>query len=153
MLLTSAGGIISLLDESEPELQIYALKRLNDDTIIRQFWAEIADVLEQIEILHENTEFEARELAALVASKVYFNLGSYDDSLNFALAAGEMFDVSERSEYVQMMITNCIDQYSKQRQKSELPDDRLENMVNRMFHKVSVRQPSVSRCMVVYVFL
>ena len=47
-----------------------------------------------------------------------------------------MFDVSERSEYVQMMITKCIDQYSKQRQQGHLPDKRLENMVNRMFHKV-----------------
>ena len=136
MLLTSAGGIISLLEETEPELQIYALKRLNDDTIIRQFWAEIADVLEQIEILHEDATFKARNLAALVASKVYFNLGSYDDSLNFALAAGDIFDVSERSEYVQMMIRNCIDQYTKQCQKGEVPDIRLENMVNRMFHKV-----------------
>lgn len=71
-----------------------------------------------------------------MASKVYFNLGAYEDSLNFALAAGEMFDVSERSEYVQMMITKCIDQYSKQRQQGNLPDKRLENMVNRMFHKV-----------------
>ena len=47
-----------------------------------------------------------------------------------------MFDVSERSEYVQTMITNCIDQYSKQRQQAVAPDTRLENMVNRMFHKV-----------------
>jgi len=136
MVLTSAGGILSLLQEDEPELQIYALKRLNEDQIIRQFWAEIADALEQIEILHEDTAFKARTLAALVASKVYFNLGAYEDSLNFALAAGEMFDVSERSEYVQMMITKCIDQYSKQRQQGHLPDKRLENMVNRMFHKV-----------------
>jgi len=50
-------------------------------------------------------------LAALVASKVYFNLGSFEDSLNFALEAGDMFDVSERSEFVQMIINHCIDQY------------------------------------------
>jgi hypothetical protein len=84
-VLTSAGGIISLLDEKEPELQIYALQRLNDDSVIRQFWAEIADSLEPIEILYEDESFAARKLAALVASKVYFNLGSYKDSLNFAL--------------------------------------------------------------------
>ena len=60
MVLTSAGGILSLLQEDEPELQIYALKRLNEDQIIRQFWAEIADALEQIEILHEDTAFKVR---------------------------------------------------------------------------------------------
>jgi 26S proteasome regulatory subunit N2 len=115
-------------------------RRLNDDAIIRQFWAEIADVLDQIEILHEDANFPSRNLAALVASKVYFNLESYEVSLNFALAAGDMFDVTERSEYVQMMINNAITQYSKQRQEGVIPDVRLDNMVNRMFQKVYKKQ-------------
>ena len=110
-VLSSAGGIISLLDENQVELQVYALNRLNEDSIIRQFWAEIADSLEQIEILHEDKNFAARNLAALVASKVYFNLGAFEDSLNFALEAGDMFDVNERSEFVQMIINHCIDKY------------------------------------------
>ena len=37
---------------------------------------------------------DVRELAALVASKVYYHLGSYEDSLNYALGAGHLFDVS-----------------------------------------------------------
>ena len=57
-VLTSAGGIISLLDEGQEELKIYALNRLNEEAIIRQFWAEIADALEQIEILHEDKTFK-----------------------------------------------------------------------------------------------
>ena len=57
-VLTSAGGIISLLDEGQEELKVYALNRLNEESIIRQFWAEIADALEQIEILHEDKTFK-----------------------------------------------------------------------------------------------
>jgi hypothetical protein len=37
--LTSAQGFISLLQEDEAELQVYALKKLND--VVDQFWAEI----------------------------------------------------------------------------------------------------------------
>lgn len=44
------------------------------------------------------------ELAALVASKVYYHLGSFSDSLQYALGAGNLFDVNGRSEYVDTII-------------------------------------------------
>jgi len=47
-------------------------------------------------------------LAALVASKVYYHLGEYDDSLNFALGAGNRFDVSSRTEYVETILCNFL---------------------------------------------
>jgi 26S proteasome regulatory subunit N2 len=39
--LTSAAGLIGLLDEPDQQLRSYALQKL-DDTV-DQFWAEIAD--------------------------------------------------------------------------------------------------------------
>jgi 26S proteasome regulatory subunit N2 len=75
--LTSAAGVISLLDENSEELQIYALKKLN--TIVDQFWAEISDSVSKIEVLYENEQFKYRNLAALVASKVYYHLGEFDE--------------------------------------------------------------------------
>ena len=55
------------------------------------------------------------ELAALVASKVYYHLGSFSDSLQYALGAGNLFDVNSRTEYVdtiigefQVFVTNNI---------------------------------------------
>ena len=71
----------------------------------------------------------------MVAAKVYFNLGAFDDSLTFALEAGSIFDVSERSEFVQKIINHCIDQYSGDMQAKKQPDARLEALVNRMFEK------------------
>lgn len=56
------------------------------------------------EILHEDKSFSHHELAALVASKVYYHLGSFEDSLTYALGAGNLFDVNSRTEYVDTTI-------------------------------------------------
>lgn len=56
------------------------------------------------EILHEDKNFNQHELAALVASKVYYHLGSFEDSLTYALGAGDLFDVNSRTEYVDTII-------------------------------------------------
>ena len=56
------------------------------------------------EILFERKDFIERELAALVASKVYYHLGAFDESLTFALGAGQKLDVNGSSEYVETII-------------------------------------------------
>jgi 26S proteasome regulatory subunit N2 len=43
-------------------------------------------------------------LAALVASKVYYHLGEYQESLTFALGAGALFDLNLKTEYVETLI-------------------------------------------------
>ncbi|ORX85159.1 26S proteasome regulatory complex, non-ATPase subcomplex, Rpn2/Psmd1 subunit, partial [Basidiobolus meristosporus CBS 931.73] len=125
-------GVISLLDETE-ELQVYALRKL--DTIVDQFWAEIADAVSKIEILFEDEDFKYRQLAALVASKVYYHLGEFDDSLTFALGAGDLFDISSKTQYVETIIAKCIDKYITLRvQQHDDPsnpveiDPRLQNV-------------------------
>ncbi|GAB6018898.1 26S proteasome non-ATPase regulatory subunit 1 [Chamberlinius hualienensis] len=138
MNITSAGGILSLLNEDEAELKIYALKKLN--VIVDEFWAEISEAIEKIEVLYENPEFRYKELAALVASKVYYHLGSYEDSLTYALGAGDLFDINSTSEYVETIIAKCIDYYTKQKvhnleaklEDQKPIDPRLEAIVNRM---------------------
>lgn len=46
MLSTTAGSLLSLLDEEEPELQFYALGRLNE--LVDVCWAEISDAIEKM---------------------------------------------------------------------------------------------------------
>ncbi|XP_033208958.1 26S proteasome non-ATPase regulatory subunit 1 isoform X1 [Belonocnema kinseyi] len=142
MNITSAAGIISLLEEPMPELKVFALNKL--DMIVDEFWPEISEAIEKIEILHEDKSFNQHELAALVASKVYYHLGSFEDSLTYALGAGELFDVNARNEYVDTTIAKCIDFYTQQRvleAEGKLPvgnkgiDPRLEGIVNRMFQR------------------
>lgn len=74
--LTSASGILSLLEEDKYELKTYALEKLN--VIVDDFWAEISEIIDKIEVLYEDEAFNNRKLASLVASKVYYHLGSFE---------------------------------------------------------------------------
>ena len=56
------------------------------------------------ESLYEDESFKHRELAALVSSKVYYHLGSLDNALTYALGAGRLFDVNDKTEYVETII-------------------------------------------------
>jgi 26S proteasome regulatory subunit N2 len=56
------------------------------------------------EALCEDESFSERELAALVASKVYYQLGEYNESMIFALAAGPLFNLDEPGEYEDTII-------------------------------------------------
>ena len=148
-ITSTAAGVIALLNEPEPEVKIFALNKLN--IIVDVFWAEISEAVGTIEMLYEETTFKHRNMAALVASKVYYHLGSFEDSLTFALGADHLFDVNDTSEYVQTIISKCIDHYIKLRvQQAEQDlagdrgdsaaslieiDPRLEAVVNRMFQR------------------
>ena len=107
--------------------------------------------------MYEDEKFPSRELAALVASKVYYHLGEFDDSVTFALGAGKLFDIesADRSEYVDTIIckfqqistltlflAKCIDKYALLRvQEYENPsagvviDARLKDVTERMFKR------------------
>lgn len=139
MKITSAGGIISLLEDKRREIHVFALEKLNN--IVDEFWAEISEAIGKIEVLYENEDFSHRQLAALVASKVYYHLGSYEDSLTYALGAGDLFDVNHQSEYVETIISKCIDCYIRLKVEDDNDDEtanidkRLVTIVNRMFQR------------------
>jgi len=150
-MLTSAGGILALLQDnpdvkqgssSDEEIKLkvqltqFALRKL--DLIVDEFWAEISDSIQTIEVVYEDKMYpnEIRQLAALVASKVYYHLGSYEDSLSYALGAGPLFDVTHGSQYVETIIAKCIDSYTARRnEEGSTIDSRLEAIVNRMFDR------------------
>lgn len=138
--MTIPAGIISLLDEPIADLKVFALKKL--DGIVDEFWPEISEAIEKIEILHEDKSFAEHNLAALVASKVYYHLGSFEDALTYALGADNLFDVNNRNEYVDTIIAKCIDFYVQLRvDMVENPtacrviDPRLEAIVNKMIQR------------------
>ncbi|KAI3626445.1 hypothetical protein CBS9595_001806 [Malassezia furfur] len=132
--LTSVAGITALLQEKDPKLQAYALRKL--ESLVDGFWAELADSVPRIEELYEDESFADRAVAALVASKVYFYLGEFDDSLNFALGAGALFDVDRRDEYVETVVSKAIDSYIAQRSAAQADvDPRLESIVNNMLER------------------
>lgn len=142
-VVSSAIGVLSLLEEQENQLRIAALERLNE--VVDQFWHEIADYLPDIESMLEDETFPNRQLAALVASKVFYHLEEYDDALKMALGAGQLFDLSQRTEYVEKIVAVALDKYITERtenfeaeikQKEQVPIDKaLEELVGRMFDR------------------
>ncbi|POR39068.1 26S proteasome regulatory subunit rpn2, partial [Tolypocladium paradoxum] len=107
--LVSATGVLAFLADEEPELKVFALQMLNDD--IDTVWTEVAGALSQIEALYEDESFPERQLAALVLAKVYYHLQAYNDSMVFALAAGDLFKLDAPSEFEETIISKCVDQY------------------------------------------
>ncbi|KAI1098391.1 26S proteasome regulatory complex, non-ATPase subcomplex, Rpn2/Psmd1 subunit [Jackrogersella minutella] len=107
--LVTATGVLAFLADEEPELKVFALQTLNDD--IDTVWFEVASALGQIEALYEDDSFPERKLAALVLAKVYYHLQAYDESMFFALAAGELFKLDNPGEFEETIISKCVDHY------------------------------------------
>ncbi|KAL4241663.1 26S proteasome regulatory subunit RPN2 [Abortiporus biennis] len=142
---TSAAGVLALLAEPEPVLKEYALKTLN--ALVPQFWAEISEHIELIESLYEaeGLSQDARDAAALLASKVYYYLGEYDEALSFALSAGNAFVSEERApgfeEYVETVVSKAIDRYVAEsaaegvilEAKSDKTDPKLQSIIEGIF--------------------
>lgn len=116
------------------------------------------------ESLYESEELpqEAHDQAALLASKVYYYLGEYDEALSFALGAGSAFETDSRTpgteEYVEtvvctcgqacnrVLLTNCwgfvakaIDRYIKGRTTEQAGegkiDPRLQGIIEGIFRR------------------
>ncbi|KDO61161.1 hypothetical protein CISIN_1g001859mg [Citrus sinensis] len=139
-MVSSAGGLLAMLNESHPSLKLHALSNLN--SFVDQFWPEISTSVPII--LYEDEEFDQhqRQLAALLVSKVFYYLGELNDSLSYALGAGSLFDVSEDSDYVHTLLAKAIDEYASIKSKAAESNDeaanvdpRLEAIVERMLDK------------------
>jgi 26S proteasome regulatory subunit N2 len=63
------------------------------------------------EALYEDDTFPERELAAIVASKVYYHLQEYNESMAFALGAGKYLKLSQAGEFEDTIISKCVDTF------------------------------------------
>ncbi|SCU91574.1 LADA_0F10770g1_1 [Lachancea dasiensis] len=111
MSVATAAPLLALLKEDDQVAQTYALESING--VVDQLWSEISNEITQIEALYDDNSFKSRKLAALVAAKVYYNLGEYESAVKFALAADEHFDVNERSQFVETIVSHSIDMYMR----------------------------------------
>ena len=107
--LTSAAGVVGFLAEPDTDLKVFALRQL--DAQIDWLWTEVAGAVGEIEALYEDETFPERELAALVAAKVYYNLQEYNESMVFALGAGRLFDLDRAGEFEDTIVSKCVDTY------------------------------------------
>ncbi len=90
----------------------------------------------------DEPSFPQKELAASLASKVFYYLEEYEEALRLALEAGDRFDLNERSQYVETLVHKCIDKYIEKRvaivdRKEEgiVIDAKMESVITRMFER------------------
>jgi 26S proteasome regulatory subunit N2 len=63
------------------------------------------------EALYEDESFPERQLASLVLAKVYYHLQAYNESMTFALGAGDLFQLDKEGEFEETIISKCVDTY------------------------------------------
>lgn len=140
MSLTTAAPLLALLKEDDNSVKTYALQSING--VVDQLWSEISNDITDIEALYDDSNFQNRRLAALVASKVYYNLGEYESAVTYALAAEDYFNISEQSQYVETIVSKSIEMYIKLSAKNFESDDnktdidpQLTSIFERMLDK------------------
>ena len=125
MSATTTAPLLALLREKDGSVRSYALHSINK--IVDERWSEISNDLPDIEALYDDTSFADRKMAALIAAKVYYNLSAYDVAVKYALAAEECFDVSEKTEFVETIVSKSIEIYIQASARNyNNPDDRVE---------------------------
>lgn len=135
MALVSAAPYLALLSESDSSLKQYALTSLND--VVDQLWAEIANDLQELEDLYEDTSFEKRTLVALVISKVYYNLGDFEALVKYGLRADADLDIEEKSQYMETVVSKCINFYSAQSREQYLSErDDIDPALTKIFDRM-----------------
>lgn len=127
---TSCKGLLSLLRETDTPIIQFALRKLND--VVDDYWYEASQDVTLLEELSESTNLppQTQQLAALIASRVYFNLGEYSDSMAFALKSGPLFHNEDRTLYTNTILGQCIDQYIHHREAGTEIDPALEKLFN-----------------------
>ena len=107
----SAAPFLAMLSDPDPiqEKQVYALRKIAQ--IVDYQWPEISDQLPRIEGLIDEDAFPEKQLAASIASKVFYYLQEHDEALRLALEAGESFNINAESQYSETLVHKCIDLY------------------------------------------
>ncbi|KAL2710252.1 26S proteasome regulatory subunit RPN2 [Kluyveromyces marxianus] len=139
MSVTSALPLLALLKENDNSIKAYALNSIKD--VVDQQWSEISNEITEIEALYDDATFPDRKLAAIVASKVYYNLGEYELAVKYALAAEDYLNIDEQSQYVETIVSHSIQMYiglaSQQYESSKdvKIDPHLISIFERMLQK------------------
>ena len=138
---SGASSVLALLEEDDDALKVFALEQMNEK--VDEFWFQLSGSVSLIEALFEDEDFSHRELAALVASKVFYHLDDLDDALMYALGAQSIVDVNGTSDYSKTILSCCVDTYTAQRKvaakEGRVDDDQIDPrllvIIERLFEK------------------
>jgi len=132
----TASGWLAFLQEPDEALQAHALNELLK--CVDTQWPEVAEALPYLEELAES----GNNVAAAVASRVFFYLREEQQALRLALEAGdEHLDLHSKTPYAERLVAAAFDAYIAQRNSDlqpeadiTLPEEPLQALVHRLLH-------------------
>ncbi|XBW37482.1 hypothetical protein QEN19_003063 [Hanseniaspora menglaensis] len=149
MSTIEAQSYISLLSDSDPAVQLLALRNISE--VLDYSWSVVALELVTLEELFEDETFEDQKLAAFVTARVYYYLGNFDQAIKYALASGEYFNIdSEKSDlFVETIITKSLEKYIENRKQIYLLNNKqsktdIDEMSSAQLREIFVKM--VNRC-------
>lgn len=63
------------------------------------------------EKLYHDPKFPNKQLAAILLSRIYYNLNDYKEALNYALDSGNYFNIEENGDFVEVLVNKSIEHY------------------------------------------
>jgi len=127
--VTTASGYLALLQEDNVSLRHRALQKLL--ACVDTLWHEVAEALPDLEAMAEDGDLpqDVRQIAAAVASRVFFHLEEPTQALRLALEAGpQHFDPMQAnvSPYVERLVAAALDAYVDARKRLLLQEDATQ---------------------------
>jgi 26S proteasome regulatory subunit N2 len=119
-----------MLAEPAPSVRKAALRRLS--AVVDTQWHEVAQSLPDLEAISEDTdeEMEVRQLAASIASRVFFYLEEPSQALRLALESGDgVFETSgsqSNKAFVECLVGAAVDAYIQKKGREHDGEDEKE---------------------------
>ena len=148
MTVASANGYIALLDEPNAKVQQRALQALLAmvDTNWHEMVQSLPHLTEMATVVAGSSKFgEHQKQAALLCSRLCFYLGDMDKSVQFALHAGDLFQVdlggvdnqnqnNGNNDFVNVILAKAVDNYIavKKAGDGDTVEPLLEALVERL---------------------
>ena len=101
-----SNGYLALLEEEEDDYKVYAIEQLL--SVVDLEWAQIGDKLDVIEKLAKNPDFSARRNASLLAAKLLYRLGNFDEAVSYAIGTEDLFDTSATDDFSMVIKSQLI---------------------------------------------
>lgn len=109
-MLNTATSYLALLQDEDTHVKSMVLDKIY--SLVDEYWAEISDYIPDLEEIYQNNLTPGKSnIVALILSKLYYNLEDYDSSIHWALEAGPIFDITEKSLFVSTILKKIIDKY------------------------------------------
>ena len=101
-----SNGYLALLEEDDDEYKVYAIEQLLN--VVDLEWAQIGDKLDVIKKLANNPDFSARKNASLLAAKLLYRLGNFDEAVTYAIETEDIFDASATDDFTMVIKSQLI---------------------------------------------